>query len=47
LRDTASLITAVIDRIRKRHDLVAYVDLLRTTTKERFASQLARPFTLG
>jgi hypothetical protein len=42
-----SLITAVIDRIRKRHDLVAYVDLLRTTTKERFASQLAAALYAG
>jgi len=36
-----SLITAVLDRLRKQHTLVAYVDLLRTTTKERFADQLA------
>jgi AAA+ ATPase superfamily predicted ATPase len=36
-----SLITAVIDRIRKQHLLVAYIGLLRTTTKERFASLLA------
>jgi hypothetical protein len=32
---------AVTEKIRKQHVLVAYVDLLRTTTKERFASQLA------
>src|SRR5438045_5547890 len=36
-----SLITAVLERVRKRGVLVAYVDLLRTTTKERFADQLA------
>jgi uncharacterized protein len=36
-----SLITAVLERLRKQHTLVAYVDLLRTTTKERFADQLA------
>src|SRR6266542_2970200 len=36
-----SLITAVLDRLRKQHTLVAYVDLLRTTTKERFAQQVA------
>jgi hypothetical protein len=42
-----SLITAVIDNIRKQHVLVAYVDLLRTTTKERFASQLAAALYAG
>lgn len=36
-----SLITAVRERLRKQRTLVAYVDLLRTTTKERFANQLA------
>src|SRR5215813_8858958 len=36
-----SLITAVLERIRKQRILVAYVDVLRTTTKERFANQLA------
>jgi hypothetical protein len=34
-----SLITAVLERLRTQHTLVAYVDLLRTTTKERFANQ--------
>jgi hypothetical protein len=42
-----SLITVVIDHIRKQHVLVAYVDLLRTTTRERFASQLAAAFYDG
>jgi hypothetical protein len=42
-----SLITAVIDKIRKQHLLVAYVDLLRTTTKERFANQLAEALYAG
>jgi hypothetical protein len=42
-----SLITAVIDKIRKQQVLVAYVDLLRTTTKERFASQLAAALYAG
>jgi AAA+ ATPase superfamily predicted ATPase len=42
-----SLITAVIDKIRKQHVLVAYLDLLRTTTKERFASQLAAALYSG
>src|SRR5579859_5345553 len=42
-----SLITAVIDKVRKQHLLVAYVDLLRTTTKERFASQLAAALYAG
>jgi uncharacterized protein len=42
-----SLITAVLDRLRKQHILVAYVDLLRTTTKERFASQLAATLYAG
>jgi uncharacterized protein len=36
-----SLIAAVLERLRKQQVLVAYVDLLRTTTKERFADQLA------
>jgi uncharacterized protein len=36
-----SLITAVLERLRKQHILVAYLDLLRTTTRERFANQLA------
>lgn len=42
-----SLITAVLDRARKQHILVAYVDLLRTTTKERFANQLAAALYAG
>jgi uncharacterized protein len=42
-----SLITAVMDRIRKQHVLVAYIDLLRTTTKERFANQLAAALYAG
>ena len=42
-----SLITAVLARIRKQHVLVAYVDLLRTTTKERFANQLAAALYAG
>jgi AAA+ ATPase superfamily predicted ATPase len=42
-----SLITAVLERVRKQHLLVAYVDLLRTTTKERFASQLAAALYAG
>jgi hypothetical protein len=42
-----SLITAVLDRVRKQHVLVAYVDLLRTTTKERFANQLAAALYAG
>jgi hypothetical protein len=42
-----SLITAVTDKIRKQHVLVAYVDLLRSTTKERFASQLAAALYAG
>src|SRR6185436_7060483 len=42
-----SLITAVIDKVRKQQVLVAYVDLLRTTTKERFASQLAAALYAG
>src|SRR5712692_8219617 len=42
-----SLITAVLERIRKQHILVAYVDLLRTTTKERFANQLAAALYAG
>src|SRR5437764_11851465 len=36
-----SLITTVLERLRKQGVLVAYVDLLRMTTKERFADQLA------
>jgi molybdopterin-guanine dinucleotide biosynthesis protein len=36
-----SLICAVLDRLRTQHLLVAYVDLLCTTTKERLANQLA------
>lgn len=36
-----SLITAVMSSLRNQHVLVAYVDLLRTTTRERFANQLA------
>jgi hypothetical protein len=36
-----SLITEAIARLRREGVLVAYVDLLRATTKERFASQLA------
>ncbi|MBV9355721.1 MAG: AAA family ATPase [Chloroflexi bacterium] len=42
-----SMVTAVIDRIRKQHVLVAYLDLLRTTTKERFANQLAAELYAG
>src|SRR5437868_9478020 len=42
-----SLITAVLARIRNQHVLVAYVDLLRTTTKERFANQLAAALYAG
>src|SRR5579859_2912023 len=42
-----SLITAVVERVRKQHLLVAYVDLLRTTTKERFADQLAASLYAG
>jgi hypothetical protein len=42
-----SLITAVMEKIRKQQVLVAYVDLLRTTTKERFASQLAAALYAG
>src|ERR1700694_4501758 len=42
-----SLITAVLERLRKQHLLVAYVDLLRTTTKERFADQLAASLYAG
>jgi uncharacterized protein len=42
-----SLITAVLERVRKQHILVAYVDLLRTTTKERFANQLAAALYAG
>ncbi len=42
-----SLITAVLDRVRKQHVLVTYVDLLRTTTKERFANQLAGALYAG
>ena len=42
-----SLITSVIDRVRKQHLLVAYVDLLRTTTKERLANQLAASLYAG
>src|SRR5438093_3014369 len=42
-----SLITAVLERVRKQHVLVAYVDLLRTTTKERFANQLAAALYSG
>jgi uncharacterized protein len=34
-----SLITAVLERLRTQHTLVAYVDLLRMTTEERFANQ--------
>jgi hypothetical protein len=37
----------VLERIRKQHILVAYVDLLRTTTKERFANQLAAVLYAG
>src|SRR5262245_18499637 len=42
-----SLITAVLKRVRKQGVLVAYVDLLRTTTKERFANQLAAALHAG
>jgi AAA+ ATPase superfamily predicted ATPase len=42
-----SLITAVLERVRKQGVLVAYVDLLRTTTKERFANQLAAALYAG
>ena len=42
-----SLIMAVLERIRTQHLLVAYVDLLRTTTKERFANQLASALYAG
>jgi hypothetical protein len=42
-----SLITAVLERVHKQHILVAYVDLLRTTTKERFANQLAAALYAG
>src|SRR5205814_5627937 len=42
-----SLITAVLERVRKQHILVAYVDLVRTTTKERFANQLAAALYAG
>jgi AAA+ ATPase superfamily predicted ATPase len=42
-----SLMTAVTDRIRKQHVLVAYIDLLRTTSKERFANQLAAALYAG
>lgn len=42
-----SLITVVMGRIRKQHLLVAYVDLLRTTTKERLANQLAAALYAG
>src|SRR5438067_12141519 len=42
-----SLITAVLERVRKQGVLVAYVDLLRTTTKERFADQLAAALYAG
>src|SRR5262245_20535985 len=42
-----SLITAVLERLRKQHILVAYVDLLRTTSKERLASQLAAALYKG
>jgi uncharacterized protein len=42
-----SLITAVVERVRKHGVLVAYVDLLRTTTKERFANQLAAALYAG
>src|SRR5438105_15317255 len=42
-----SLMTAVMDRIRKRHVLVAYIDLLRTTSKERFAIQIAAALYAG
>src|SRR5256885_11648162 len=42
-----SLITAVLERIRKQHVLVGYVDLLRTTTKKRFANQLAAALYAG
>src|SRR5438045_5276162 len=42
-----SLITAVLERLRKQHLLVAYVDLLRTTTNERFANQLAAALYAG
>src|SRR5215510_11969716 len=42
-----SLITAVVERVRKQHALVAYLDLLRTTTKERFANQLAAALHAG
>jgi hypothetical protein len=42
-----SLITAVLERVRKQHLVVAYVDLLRTTTKERFADQLAASLYAG
>jgi uncharacterized protein len=42
-----SLITAVLERLRKRHILVAYIDLLRTTSKERLANQLAAALYAG
>jgi uncharacterized protein len=42
-----SLITAVTEAIRKQHVLVAYIDLLRTTTKERLANQLAEALYAG
>src|SRR5947207_15246869 len=42
-----SLITAALERVRKQHMLVAYVDLLRTTTQERFANQLAASLYAG
>ena len=42
-----SLITAVMEAIRKQHVLVAYLDLLRTTSKERFANQLAASLYAG
>jgi AAA+ ATPase superfamily predicted ATPase len=42
-----SLITAVTETVRKQHILVAYIDLLRTTTKERFANQLAAALYAG
>jgi hypothetical protein len=35
------------ERVRKQGVLVAYVDLLRTTTKERFANQLAAALYAG
>jgi uncharacterized protein len=41
------LVTAVIEKVRKQHMLVAYLDLLRTTSKDRFANQLAAALYAG